>query len=265
MGTGEFGMELRVFPPWANYVREKCGRVATSGLTGTKYLYYFSNQHKIDSSVSRNGQTLPKGNPFNSQTAHMKDIPTARWSPPPYAEFFKRPEMENILKGKPLVVILNKYTKEWDHLPSNYFSVPTLKSMLDYLTPNYTVLYKRNTPSALRDHQGLERDLKEKDMIRNNYPDVLLFEDFTEALVDPEDYNLLFFGFMSLSKKFLSVQGGTAVAGSYFGGTNIILIKEGTELRSGDYSYFHKFSNATVIHTETDGTFLEEMKKNMKI
>lgn len=193
----------------------------------------------------------------------MKDIPTDRWRAPPYAEFFRRPEMEGVLNGKPLVVILNKYSMEWGGWPKNYFSVETLRKALDYLTPKYTVLYKRHTSAALMDTQGLDGDLNEKSIIRKEYPDVLFFEDFAEALDDIEDSNLLLWGFMSLSKRFLTVQGGTAVTGSYFGGTNIILIKKGKELKYGDYSYFHKFSNATVVQTQTDQSFLAEMKNYM--
>merc|ERR1712194_159989 len=277
---GEFGMELRVIVPWAHHISTHCGGVATRGAPGTKYLYYFSSKHEVDKTVKRKPYLLPAGNPFKSTNVHMKAIPTKRWSPPPYKDFFRRTEFEMLLQGKPLVVILNKYVMEWGEAPVNYFSIPTLMTTLDYLTPKYTVLYKRHTSKGLRDKAGRELDLAEKGIIRSEHPGVLLFEDFAEVLDNPtEDSNLLLHGFMAQSKRFLTVQGGTAVQGSYFGGTNVILIKKGQEIErinltteekaspwhgpGGDYSYFHKFANTTVIQTETDAAFLREMKKSM--
>ena len=66
-----------------------------------------------------------------------------------------------------------------------------------------------------------------------------------------------------MSKRFLTVQGGNAVVGSYFGGTNIIYSYAGQENRYGDYQYFPRFSNATVIETRNETFFLSEMKRNM--
>lgn len=230
--------------------------------------------------VKRKARLLPAGNPFKNKNVHMKDIPTDRWKPPSYKDFFYRKEFWALLQGRPLVVIMNKYTREWYKKPVNYFSIPTLMETLDYLTPKYTILYKRHTSKTHQDDHGKELDLAEKHIIRNKYPEVLFFEDFAEMLADPtEDSNLLLHGFMAQSKRFLTVQGGTAVQGSYFGGTNVILIKFGHELEKfnqtkkqrrdpwhsggGDYAYFHKFANTTVIQTETDKAFLREMKNRM--
>jgi len=260
---GEFGMELRLFVPWANYLHGQCGGIATEGTAGTKYMYFFSSQHTIRD-TKRGYMELPKGNPFNSDTVHMSKIPEdTAWQPPNYSDFFRRPEFETLLNGKPLVVILNKYNSEWHQPPINYFSASTIDKMLKYLTPKYTVLYKRHTASEFVDNSSEEKDMDEKEIIREKYPDVLFFEDFADRLDDVEDSNLLLFGFMSQSKRFLTVQGGTAVTGSYFGGTSIILIKKGKELKGRDYRYFPKFSNAKVIDKKTDETFLEEMMEQM--
>ena len=141
-------------------------------------------------------------------------------------------------------------------------NVRPLSDMLDYLTPNYTVLYKRFTDKALKDHQEL-KDLEEKQIIRTKFPSVIIYDDLAEGLTDVEDQNLLMFGLMSLSDHFLSIQGGTAVVSSLLGGKNIILIKEGMELIYGDYGYFHRFSNATVIWKKNNEEYLKAIKKIM--
>jgi len=269
---GEFGMELRAMAPWAYRLRDQCGgKIHTKGVVGTKFLYYFSNYHEVIPTKRRDRSNAKiRRSPFSDKNGtfqvHVPEIPhLGRWKAPPMAEFFRRPELAKIVDEKPLVVILNKYSKEWGNNPVNFMSVETLRKVLDYLTPKYTVLYKRHTATSLTDHSGEEKDLAEKGMIRKRYSenDVLLFEDYTEHLTDPEDVNLLLFGFMSWSSRFLTVQGGTAVTGSYFGGTNVILCKMGQEPVRGDYKYFNRFSNASVIVTKNDGDFLDQVKKNM--
>ena len=92
------------------------------------------------------------------------------------------------------------------------------------------------------------------------YPDVLLLEDFDAHIKDVEDFNLLLFGFMSMSEGFISIQGGNAAVGSYFGKTNVILIKAGPELNGGDYQYFHKFSGGEIWPTTTDKQLIETVQ-----
>jgi len=268
MADIEFGMELRVFVPWANYIREQCGKLWTAGLPGTKYMYFFSNHHKIKAG-QRAYSELPDGNPFGQRTVHMSSIPAgAQWKPPSFKDFFHEPKFfEPLLGGKPLVVILNKYTQEWKKEPVNFIDTETLRKILTRLTPDYTVLYKRNTPSSLRDEKHIAgsdfgHKLGEKEMIRKEFPDVLMFEDFSDALKDPNDFNLLQFGFMSMSKNFIVVQGGTAVMGSYFGGNTFIYAKEGFELEEGDFNYFPDFSNAKVSVSSDYTSFYEDIEKH---
>ena len=266
---GEFGMELRVMIPWAYYkTTHRCLYLETYGIVGSKYLYWFSDKHNIENpSVKREKvRKLPKNNPFNNRSVHIPDFPyDTKWQSPPHKDVFARPEIREMLKGKPLLVIQNKYSIEWPkrfNEPINFMNVRLLSDMLDYLTPNYTVLYKRFTDKALEDHQDL-KDLEEKQIIRTKFPSVIIYDDLAEGLTDVEDQNLLMFGLMSLSDHFLSIQGGTAVVSSLFGGKNIILIKEGMELTYGDYGYFHRFSNATVIWKKNNEEYLKAIKQIM--
>ena len=89
-------------------------------------------------------------------------------------------------------------------------------------------------------------------MIRKEFPTVVLYDDLQVGLTDVEDQNLLLFGIMSLSDRFLSIQGGDAVVSSYFGGKTTIIIRAGPEAKIGDYHYFHRFSNSSVEWTNRD-------------
>jgi hypothetical protein len=226
-------------------------------------MYWFSDKHTIKWLWTRRSLKLPPGNPFNSTSVHIPDFPLdTDWQAPPFKEFFARPEILQLLERKPLVIIQNKYTAEWDNEPSNFMDVDLLTDLLEYLTPKYTVLYKRFTAKSLKDHQAI-KDLGEKPLIREKFPSVVFYEDLQKGLTDVDDQNLLLFGLMSLSDRFLSVQGGTAVVSSYFGGSSTILIKRGHERKTGEYGYFHRFSNATVVWENTDEKILEHVKTVM--
>lgn len=261
---GEFGMEMRVIVPWAYFKSlHGCLHLRTQGVKGSKYMYWFSDDHEIVSS-ERSHHLLPHGNPFGGASVHRRDFPVdTDWQAPPFKTFFGFPTKHKMLERKPLVVIENKYTSEWKDPPINFMSVKVLLKLLEYLEPKYTILYKRHTDGHLVDHHGIENNLGEKLVIGRQFPSVFFYEDVQRDLKDVEDQNLLHFGLLSLSDRFLSVQGGTAVVCSYFGGSNVILIKRGKELTAGDYEYFHRFSNATVVWRRTDQDFLDHVKKVM--
>jgi len=154
-----------------------------------------------------------------------------------------------MLDDKPLVVISNKFTPEWGRRPVNYIGLDTLFRILRYLTPKYNVLYKRgiskHADDKMEDKQG-EQELGDKEMIRKTFPCVVLYEDLGQHLHDPDDINLLLFGLMSSSSRFLSVQGGNAVVSSYFGGVNVMLIVK-NHGGMAEFEYFDKFSNASTF------------------
>jgi hypothetical protein len=247
---------MRVIVPWAYHMSQRC-KIKTEGAPGTKYTYFFSDDHSIVD-LQRQNVPLPKGNPFGSDTVQIADFPMdADWLAPPFQQFFRPFDFPQRF-GKPLIFISNKYRREYKQQPYNFMSINVLRKLLTYLTPKYHVVYKRHTAEVLKDFEDKERDLGDKTMIRKEFPGVVLFEQLRGSLHDdPEDENLLMFTLMAASNGFVCVQGGMSVASSYFGGSNVILIKKGSELKSGSYGYFHRFSGANVTWKLTDGEFLD--------
>ena len=229
-------------------------------------MYWFSDNHIIAESVPRRHERLPKGNPFRSDWVYMNDFPyDTAWMAPPFQSFYRREDLRARVfeqRQKPLLFISNKYRYEWGKAPANFFSVDTLRILLEYLTPRYTIIYKRFTEEKLKDWEDKERPFEDKSMIQREFSeDVVLFENLSRGLNgDPEDSNLLLFSLMASSDGFLSVQGGMATASAFFGGTTSILIKKGTELTSGGYNYFHRFSGADVQWLTDDESFIEAVK-----
>ena len=262
---GEFGVELRVVVPWYHALSQDC-LIHTVGVNGTKYSYFWSDQHTLDHVTQRTHQPLPEGNPFRSDRVYMPDFPyDTPWLAPPFREFFHRSDLSERLSkaGKPLLFISNKYRPEWRKKKvSNYMSLKVLREIFEHLYPKYTIVYKRYTRPDYRDWEDFEKEeFGDKEMIKKDFPDVVLFEDLSRGLTeDPEDENLLMFSLLATSEGNIVVQGGMAVACSYFGRPTKILIKSGPELNTGGFSYFHRFSNATVTWETKDKEFVKSIK-----
>jgi hypothetical protein len=172
---------------------------------------------------------------------------------------------------KPLVIISNKYAKEWEFEgPVNYIPVDILREVLTHLTPNYNVVYSRFQDKRLADSRehlnsnAIREEFKDKEMIRKEFPSVVLFNELSQGL-PPDSVNLLQFSLNSMSDNFLSVQGGNSVVASFFGGRNIILAVRGPETpeKRNDYSYYHRFSNASIEVARNAESFLELVKTSM--
>lgn len=256
---GEYGVELRVVVPWYHALSQDC-LIQTVGVNGTKYSYFWSDEHTIDPTTQRQNLPLPQGNPFNSDRVYMPDFPyDTPWLAPPFREFFHRADLAERLSegGKPLLFISNKCRREWRKKVSNNMSLKVLRQILDHVYPKYTIVYKRYTRPDYRDWEDLEKDFADKAMLKREFPDVVLFENLSHSLTDdPEDENLLMYSLLATSERCIVVQGGMAVACAYFVPHTSILIKAGPELNTGGYSYFHRFSNATVKWETQDNRFV---------
>lgn len=268
---GEYGYELAAMVPWA-YSRINYCKVKTKGVIGTKYLYFFSD-HTVDSNSTRKPRQLPHNHPFGKRP-HFNDAKFQEktkggvWVAPPFKHFYRRKDIE---LEKPLVIISNKYAKEWEFEgPVNFIPVEILREVLEYLTPNYNIVYSRFQDKRLedsRENRGsktLRGGFNDKEMIREEFPSVVLFDELSKGL-PPDSVNLLLFSLSSKSDNFLSVQGGNSVVASFFGGRNIILAVYGPETpeKRDDYSYYHRFSNATIDVARNATSFLELVKTSM--
>lgn len=60
---------------------------------------------------------------------------------------------------------------------------------------------------------------------------------------------------------FISVQGGSSVFTSYFGGKNIIFAKKGGELKHNSYNGYNKFSGSQIFHVDNYFNLIEVTKK----
>ncbi len=224
---GEFGFELLLVVPFAHYLHRRGMLNQTYGLKDTAPLYFFSKHHlEVSGSRAFMQTTGWNTNPFERNFRHIE------WCPPNYKAYYQN---KIFVYEKPLCIIHNKYTEEWEGEPVNFLDLPTLQTLFEILTPCYQVIYIRPSPNAFRgyrllqDHQR-DYELNEFSLIRKSFPSVILFQDMLETYPS-FSYNQLQFMLHSNCEFFISVQGGASVVASYFGGHNYIFIKKGDELK----------------------------------
>ena len=135
-------------------------------------------------------------------------------------------------------------------IPSPAFSVNAL------LTPinNSTITIDQNELNSVNSNLNILADVDGVGVISDrdlpNYmEDVWLFDDVVKKY-SQYTYNEIQLKVMANTDKFISVCGGNGILSSMFGGTSILYVTQGRELRPNyfsDESYWKKLSGADVI------------------
>ena len=271
----EFGLELALSVPYAYWLHQnnKLDGVVTS--IGMKPFYYFCdnveelfNYRTIDNEAA--GLNNLPNNWIHGDTkagtviTRPAVLDYTQWICPPFKEHYKNTEFDF---GKPIVFVSNIYNFEHGKPPKyHFFDIPTLYEIFTYLMEKgYVVIYKRPT-----NREGFTIDQNELNSVNSNLniladvdgvgvisdrdlpnymEDVWLFDDIVKKY--PQyTYNETQLKVMANTDKFISVCGGNGILSSVFGGTSIIYVTQGRELRLNyfsDESYWRKLSDADVI------------------
>lgn len=253
--TGEFGFEIANVIPKIHYLYTIGFLDKTYGLTGTKPFYFFSKNHiEIDGKRSDSQEGL------KMHTSWQKE---KMWSPPNYKDFYKN---DIFIYKKPICIIYNKYTTEWDGEPINVLTIETVKKIISLLKSKYQLIYIR--PQGTSDERGYSQDrqeilqLNDYQIIKQEFPEVITFDTLIKTY--PEmTFNELQMKVLANSNHFISVQGGGSRLCSFFGGINLIYHKEGKELKTGQYRDFYpKFSRARILICQDARDILDVIKNN---
>jgi hypothetical protein len=240
--VSEFGYELQLVIPYAYYLHTKKLLNKTTSSLFTKELYYFSENHH--EKYNKRKDCCPN---VPNKTPHVKELNYNEYIPPSYKFVFKN---NFFLYDKPLLIIHNKFNEEWSKLPINFIDKETLNKIFEFCSNKYKIIYIRpKNTNIITDNSNLY-DLKEDDILKL-YNIIDGNELYRET---KEKYNISNFNHFQLlihanCNHFISVQGGNCVLASYFGGTNIIYAKQGSELSCNSYSgHYKKYSNCNVLH-----------------
>ena len=160
------------------------------------------------------------------------------WEPPVYVGRFRRPLRypDGVDLSKPLFIIHNKYTTEWDGPPVNFIPEVVVHDLCNRLDPHFTIVVvhpSSSAPGYTPDNQGGQ--LSNPNLTSAFAYDGLLTIQVLLALNSAMDYNTIQLALHDGCKHFVSVQGGSSRMASLFGGTNVVLHISGSEIASKEY------------------------------
>lgn len=266
---GEFGGELILGVPAANYYVQNGSLKETHGVAGSSPLYPFSPKHIEYMNIPRH--FIQSGN------IHIGNLPSKEWLPPNYKEYYAN---NRIVFDKPIMVVCNKYAVEWNKSPINFLSIDLLQYIFDTYQNNYQIIYNRcdfndEDPSY---KSGSVLPFNDYDLI-SQYPDVMAIQNLPPDIIEPVGkpyYNLLQMLLYANCDTFISVQGGNCILASYFKGRNFIFVQRGQELVCDSFRLWYNQLSGCQIYTvdynagnveipyDTSSEFKNLLKTNLK-
>lgn len=239
----EFGYDMMVGVPTAWWLHERGKLTETHGPAGSHFLYFFSPKHVEYTAREVAGRhlgwqwskSLPMPDIHEADVTHW---PT--WSLPPFRIAYRRDEP---LYDKPLLLICNKYNQQWSvEGPSpNHISIESLRTIIGTLQGEYQIVYARYPWED--DNLVTVHAFGDFDVIKSEFPDVMLLHKTVEGAAD---WNGRLFELCANAEAMLSVQGGTAITCSFFGGRNFIFAAMGDEIYHDSYSWYPNISGCDV-------------------
>jgi hypothetical protein len=250
----EFGYELGAVIPYAYWLHKKGRLGETHSHKDTSCLYYFNHNHHedLDKRHSGNLKKCLSDKKIPNIKIHMADLNYSKWAPPPYKDRYKNSEHRFD------VVVTNKFNREWGGRPVNFYT-PDMLDKIFTLLEGKTVLYNHMTSDMGRDDTVESLELGEWGVV-NKHPHVTKVQDIGRDC--NYSYNEFQMRVYSNCDLFITVQGGTCMFASYFGGTNIIYAVKGQELRYDSYNtWYPKLGGSNIIHKTDYEEILESIKQ----
>jgi hypothetical protein len=248
----ELGYELIATLPYAFWLHRNGQLEGTQSAIGSEAFYYFSPDHRIDPSPRDFAHTVDAAREIPNMWIHKPMLDLSKWEPPPYRDHYAK---RAITFDKPSVVIYNRYNKEWDRDPINYFDLPVLRDLFDALLPCYDIVYFNVRGQESLEDNAHSMDLGDFEMIRSEYPQVRIIHDL--VMEHEEDYNTVQLRVFAGCRKFITMNGAPSILASYFGGENIIYTRKCREIdphTNSFYNWYHLFggSDIAVVHSYHD-------------
>jgi hypothetical protein len=238
--SGEFGAEVNSFIPFvywlhlAGEMRER--RIVT--YDGMQPFYFFLDPSQIETRRKARGHVPAGQRPAWLPTRN--DHASCRTAFEIFPDYRSRYQNRLFDFGKPLLVVHNKFTREWDQPPLNFLPLDTLSRIFSGLAPHFTIVYTRPGIRTKRADfsDDEQRDLRFDDLaLVRDHPDVLLFEDVVAATTGEYSYNALKLMLYASAYFHLTVQGGNVHLAALFSGSLIgVLHRFGQEIR---HAYAH--------------------------
>jgi len=248
----EFGYELIMVLPFVYWLHSQNKDVAVVTCQHMKDFYFFLTKDKCIEKYKSRTDIIPPGLPLKG--IHFENLDTDKWEVPNFREFYSSFDLP-FTTTKPILLVSNKYTQEWKNAPVNFIPLQVLNQIFTKLKDTYQIVYNRPHSNKITVDTQRHYEFGDYELIKDKHPEVINLNNVETRL----NYNLLQLIIGSKTSKFISVQGGSSILSSLFGGTNIILAKKGSELKFNSYNWYSKFSGASILWSQKDDIFLEKI------
>jgi hypothetical protein len=252
----EFGYELVLVIPYAYWLYTHGRLIRTVSAKHTRELYYFSPQHT--EKYEKRTFSQPK---VPNKELHVRELMYEMWKPPPYKLIYRN-DIFNTFE-KPLMIIHNKYNREWGGAPINYIDARTLDTVFAACVPYYQIVYIRPRLEVIIGDNSEVLTLEGETEVLEKYKGSVLdgnelFQVNKSACRNFNHFQLLLH---ACCERFISVQGGSSILASYFGGTNIIFARRGGELDCGSYEgFYRRLSGCDTIVAKDYATLIDAVR-----
>ncbi|MBV8092060.1 MAG: hypothetical protein JO110_02270 [Acetobacteraceae bacterium] len=238
--SGEFGAEINSFIPfvyWLHLAGQMRDRRIRTYL-GMRPFYFFLHPTQIQEKSDLRRYVAPLQRPDWLPT--RDDHRSQRNGFEVFPDYRTRYRNTLFESHKPLLVVHNKFTREWYGPPINFLSLPMLETIAQGLADKFTIIYTR--PGIKSRQEGFSGDqqndyvLDDLSLVRR-ISSVLLFEDIVSTMAGDLSYNELKLMLYASSYFHITVQGGNAHLAALFSGSLIgVLHHFGQEIA---HSYQH--------------------------
>ena len=274
--NAEFGVELALAIPYAYWLHEQGQLETVITSKGMKPFYYFCNDVREEFSSRTIDNAAAGLNELPNNWIHGDTkagtvmtkpgvLDYSQWKLPPYKEYYKDKKFKF---DNPTVFVTNIFnhpdTSDVRHY--HHFSIQSLDEIFSSLKEKgYDVIYKResnknteitfdqNEMNASHFKNDILAEVEGRGVITDfdlvsYFDNVYLFKDIVDN--SSMSYNEVQLKLLANCSKYISVCGGNAILSSCFGGTTIIYVTQGRELRPNYFSdngYFHQLSKSKIL------------------
>ena len=208
----EFGYELLSALPYAYELYLKGELTETISGQGSEPLYYFSPKHTINKEP-RSWFNTPKARKDGIPNVKIHTPERAKQVFPPYKEVYANNEYK---WSKPTLCICNRYNKEWNQPPINFFDNEILDWLFTNLKKKYHIVYFAvDIPEEIQDNAH-SMELNDREIAKKHR--VTVFND----LVKNGNWNEVLLKVFANCQHYVTMNGGYSILASMFGGENII-------------------------------------------
>ena len=255
---GEFGLELLVFLPFIAWL-SSAGLLRNRTIKTYRGMRSFYEGLEFKQFIEHDGRRTfiaPGDRAAYLPVKSEHDFDGVRRSPfhiyPDFRAMFGSVPLpaafETRLVDRPLLIVHNKHTDEWNAGPVNHISLTALERLFSDLSQTFTVVYIRHgirrSGHGYVDDENTMVDFDDASVIAR-FPDVVLFDDLFDthrSETGADDINAFKNALCSRSFRFITSQGGGAHHLAYFSGSvMIILHRRGKEeemaYAEGFYNY----------------------------